>query len=161
MPFTGVEIEIFVREIVDQIVVEKRDRLNQPRFIVGHLVVVKVVEGVLFVRCAARCNKGPVGREDLALRVDHSRKLRSDGVVHSAGEFGIAPETTGQNADPQARELREKHESVVCHVMVSFILMTEAGDGQVEHRVKDRAATAGGGKRRNRFSVGALIQGDG
>jgi hypothetical protein len=45
--------------------------------------------------------------------------------------------------------------------MVSFILMTEARDGQVEHRVKERAATAGGGKRRNRFSVGALLQGGG
>jgi len=45
--------------------------------------------------------------------------------------------------------------------MVSFILMTEAADGQVEHRVKDREATAGGGKRRNRFSDDALLQGDG
>jgi hypothetical protein len=44
--------------------------------------------------------------------------------------------------------------------MNSFILMTEAGDGQVEHRVKEREATAGGGAWGNRFSDGALLQGD-
>jgi len=44
--------------------------------------------------------------------------------------------------------------------MVSFILMTEARDGQIEHRVKDREATAGGGERECRFFGGAR-QGDG
>jgi len=45
--------------------------------------------------------------------------------------------------------------------MNSFILMTEARDGQVEHRVKDREAAAGGGAWGSRFSDGALLQGDG
>jgi hypothetical protein len=44
--------------------------------------------------------------------------------------------------------------------MNSFILMTEARDGQVEYRVKERAATAGGGAWGSRLSDGALLQGD-
>ena len=56
MPLTGAEIEIFVREIVYQIVVEECDRLDQPRLIPGGLVVVQVVEGILFIGCSVRCD---------------------------------------------------------------------------------------------------------
>jgi len=109
----------------------------------------QVVEGVLFFLGAARYDMRPLGGEDLALCLDHFRKFRSESVAHGPcrsrggwGERGCASPT-----------LRDKHESVVCPVMLSFILMTEARRRQVEHRVKDRAAPAGGGKRRDRFLV--------
>ena len=54
IPARFTKIEIFVRQLVDEIVVEKRDRLDQPRFVPGCLVVMLIEEGVLFVFGAAR-----------------------------------------------------------------------------------------------------------
>ncbi|MGD9868786.1 MAG: hypothetical protein AB7U38_12375, partial [Hyphomicrobiales bacterium] len=115
----------------------------------------------LFISRSAGCDTRPVGCQDVALRRDQFGKLRRKSVVHRTCRLGIATKAVRENEDPQVRQLRDKHESVVCHVMVSFILMTRPRDGQVEHRVKEREATAGGGKRRSRFFDGALLQGDG
>ncbi|CAG0987323.1 MAG: hypothetical protein F9K19_04195 [Rhizobiaceae bacterium] len=121
----------------------------------------QIEECILMIRRSACCDKRPVSGEDFALRFDHLGELCRQPVVHSAREIAVAAETIGKDVNPQTRKLRDKHEIVVCHVMNSFILMTEAGDGQVEHRVKDREATAGGGAWGSRFSGGALLQGDG
>lgn len=100
--------------------------------------MIQVVEGVLFIRCPACRRKHSLGGEDPALVLDHRCKRVREFSVDAACEIGVATQLIGEDVDAQAGKLRDKHERVACHVMVSFILMTEPGDRQVEHRVEDR-----------------------
>ena len=61
----------------------------------------------------------PVYSQDL-------RELCRQPVVDGASEIAVAAETIGKDVNPQTRKLRDKRESGVCHVRVSFIVMTEA-----------------------------------